>query len=1026
MESFDDVAYTLNTPTDSLSRPEEHSITSTNGKGRSNKFTSPEEDSKDVKGNSENCNAQPRKSSETRIGQESPDKTPTFGTFDHKTHDEIPIFAGDGEVSDEEPDVAKSFERSSEAQASQDHVDDSAPDDSISKMHKFSLYETSTRYYMVGMDMLDRRFRVLKIDRTSESDDLTVSEDDRVYTKKEMNQLLDAVDDGNKSSGGLKLRCSSWGLLGFIKFTGPYYMLLITKRSQVAMIGGHYIYQIDGTELVPLAVSTSTRLRPEKNPEESRYIAIMNNIDLTRSFYFSYSYDITHTLQNNIARDREALANKFQGETSFQHNGMFVWNSYLLKPFVSLFQNAYDWCLPIIHGYVDQAALSVYGRVVYLTIIARRSRFFAGARFLKRGANDLGYVANDVETEQIVSEMLTTSFHSPGPKFYSNPSYTSYVQHRGSIPLHWTQDSTGVSPKPNIELNLTDPFYTAAALHFDNLFERYGTPVYVLNLIKSRERVPRESKLLKEYTNAINYLNQFLPEDKKILYNAWDMSRASKAHDQDVIGTLEDIAEDIIPRTNFFKNGENSESGLKLQNGIVRTNCIDCLDRTNAAQFVIGKRALGHQLRALGVIDQTTVEYDTDAVNLFTSMWHHHGDSIAVQYGGSHLVNTMATYRKINQWTGHSRDMVESFKRYYNNSFLDAQRQEAYNLFLGNYIFSQSQPMLWDLTTDYYLHHSDPRALTALRRRNYVNWYTPEFLQERKMPPIVQSPHKKSPIRHYDDYWLEYYRPLAVSSFSKIFSFKIKSTLRYLPFRSMQQVGDYNLSPFVVRAPHEPEHHERKAPRRKGVTIKAPSDGRSEDTRSSPSTYTDGSSSYQPMDQWLSRPMNSGGSHSSQYEIMRNQGFGFHDHHRTKVPTIPETNESIFHNTNQIAQWSLDGLVSESLNPSVSASEANEYERYINHPLKVPLVVTSEDTLAAASLAERGSNLDLFEYVNKCLLEEVDLDSRAEENLPDYLEFLNVDDEGLTVAGEDHDKKRYKRYRQWLRGKSLFKQRFDP
>lgn len=29
-----------------------------------------------------------------------------------------------------------------------------------------------------------------------------------------------------------------------------------------------------------------------------------------------------------------------------------------------------------------------------------------------------------------------------------------------------------------------DPFYGAAALHFDNLFERYGAPVYVLNLIK--------------------------------------------------------------------------------------------------------------------------------------------------------------------------------------------------------------------------------------------------------------------------------------------------------------------------------------------------------------------------------------------------------------------------------------------------------------------------------------------------------------------------------------------------------------
>ena len=95
--------------------------------------------------------------------------------------------------------------------------------------------------------------------------------------------------------------------------------------------------------------------------------------------------------------------------------------------------------------------ISVYGRQVYITIIARRSRYFAGARFLKRGANDLGYVANDVETEQIVSEQLTTSFHWPNDLFYANPTYTSYVQHRGSIPLFWTQENNAATPKPPIE-----------------------------------------------------------------------------------------------------------------------------------------------------------------------------------------------------------------------------------------------------------------------------------------------------------------------------------------------------------------------------------------------------------------------------------------------------------------------------------------------------------------------------------------------------------------------------------------------
>ncbi|KAK2877215.1 hypothetical protein FQN49_001339 [Arthroderma sp. PD_2] len=973
---------------------------------------------------------------ETHSRQTSSSTAPHHLPGDLRDSTGMLIFDDDGE-GDEEPYIAKSFERTtsqtSAGQRGRDDAEcasgggggeDAGKDGELpfAKMHKFSLYETATRYYLVGMDLLDRRFRMLKIDRTSgPEEDLVIAEDETIYSKKEMNQLLDAVDDGNKSSGGLKLRCSTWGLLGFIRFTSSYYMLLVTKRSQVAMLGGHYIYQIDGTELIPLDSLAASKQRPEKHADEARFVAVMNNIDLTRSFYFSYSYNISRTLQHNIVSERQAIKKGQRGYGNHDHNSMFVWNQYLLNPATKLLKNVYDWFLPITHGYVDQSAISVYGRLVYLTLIARRSRFFAGARYLKRGVNDLGYVANDVETEQIVSDMLTTSFHAPGPELYANPQYSSYVQHRGSIPLCWTQDSTGVTPKPDISLSLVDPFYSAAALHFNNLFERYGAPVYVLNLIKGREKIPRESKLLTEYTNAVNYLNQFLPEDKKIIYRDWDMSRASKSRDQDVIGTLESIADDIIPRTGFFRNGEDEASGLRMQNGIARTNCIDCLDRTNAAQFVIAKRALGYQLQALGIINQSYIEYDTDAVNMFTNMWHGHGDTIAVQYGGSHLVNTMATYRKLNQWTGHSRDMVESFKRYYNNSFLDAQRQEAYNLFLGNYVFSQGMPMLWNLTTDYYLHHSDPRAWFASHRQNYILWFNKEFLQKREMPPppSPSSALASKHIRSFDDYWLEYYRPRAISSFSKMFSFKMRSKLSDYRLQSIHP-GEYDLSPFVVRTDHEPDHHrDRKNPPNKRLTIQEPSDELKDIKNGSNSVY----SGAMPLQHWL-QP--SSGRLTPQAGILKGtqKQQAADSLQPNGLSSLTNTYNQLPYNATkaQIAQWSFGQLVADSLNPSISSAEAEEYERYVNHPLKVPLVVTSEASPTAASLAERGSNLDLFEYANKHNLENTSLNTMAEGSLADYTDFLTVGDEGLTVNREDYDKKRYKRYRQWLRGKSLFKQ----
>lgn len=82
-----------------------------------------------------------------------------------------------------------------------------------------------------------------------------------------------------------------------------------------------------------------------------------------------------------------------------------------------------------------------------------------------------------------------------------------------------------------------------------------------------------------------------------------------------------------------------------LQMGIIRTNCVDCLDRTNTAQFAIGKCALGYQLCALGVLDKPKLEFDSDCVRILEELYEDHGDTLALQYGGSQLVHRIKTYR---------------------------------------------------------------------------------------------------------------------------------------------------------------------------------------------------------------------------------------------------------------------------------------------------------------------------------------------------------------------------------------------
>ena len=62
------------------------------------------------------------------------------------------------------------------------------------------LYETSFHYYLVGYDSEEISFRVLKIDRrvvAPKSLDEILHEDPCVYSKEDLAQMLEMVNEGN-------------------------------------------------------------------------------------------------------------------------------------------------------------------------------------------------------------------------------------------------------------------------------------------------------------------------------------------------------------------------------------------------------------------------------------------------------------------------------------------------------------------------------------------------------------------------------------------------------------------------------------------------------------------------------------------------------------------------------------------------------------------------------------------------------------------------------------------------------------
>ena len=93
------------------------------------------------------------------------------------------------------------------------------------------------------------------------------------------------------------------------------------------------------------------------------------------------------------------------------------------------------------------------------------------------------------------------------------------------------------------------------------------------------------------------------------------------------------------------KDAENSSfDPPKYQTVVLRTNCIDCLDQTNVAQFAYGWAALGRQLHTLGYIDTPSIDLDSDLADVLMRIYERMGDTLALQYGGSAAHNKVIGY----------------------------------------------------------------------------------------------------------------------------------------------------------------------------------------------------------------------------------------------------------------------------------------------------------------------------------------------------------------------------------------------
>ncbi|KAI5069218.1 hypothetical protein GOP47_0015519 [Adiantum capillus-veneris] len=223
--------------------------------------------------------------------------------------------------------------------------------------------------------------------------------------------------------------------------------------------------------------------------------------------------------------------------------------------------------------------------------------------------------------------------------------------------------------------------------HFHDLKQRYGS-ILVVDLLNQKGS---EEILSLAFGNAMqNLVNEnvrYIPFDFHKICGHIHFGRLSLLYDQ---------IEEHCKWQGFFL--EKSHEVIQNQQGIIRVNCVDCLDRTNITQSLLGRKALETILQSIHVFGEGELISDNEYFELqFKRLWATHGDDISIQYSGTQaLKGDFVRYGK-RTLIGFLQDGCSALARYYLNNFQDGSKQDALDLISGQYVVNRWKPSPFQL-----------------------------------------------------------------------------------------------------------------------------------------------------------------------------------------------------------------------------------------------------------------------------------------------------------------------------------------
>ncbi|XP_046955743.1 synaptojanin-1 isoform X3 [Lynx rufus] len=428
----------------------------------------------------------------------------------------------------------------------------------------------------------------------------------------------------------------AYGLLGVLRLnlgdTMLHYLVLVTGCMSVGKIQESEVFRVTSTEFISLRIDSS---------DEDR-ISEVRKVLNSGNFYFAWS-------ASGVSLDLSLNAHRSMQEHTTDNR--FFWNQSLHLHLKHYGVNCDDWLLRLMCGGVEIRTIYAAHKQAKACLISRLSCERAGTRFNVRGTNDDGHVANFVETEQVV---------------YLDDSVSSFIQIRGSVPLFWEQPGLQVGSH---RVRMSRGFEANAPAfdrHFRTLKSLYGKQI-IVNLLGSKEGEHMLSKAFQSHLKA----SEHAADIQMVNFDYHQMVKGGKA--EKLHSVLKPQVQKFVDYGFFYFNGSEVQ---RCQSGTVRTNCLDCLDRTNSVQAFLGLEMLAKQLEALGLAEKPQLV--TRFLEVFRSMWSVNGDSISKIYAGTGALEGKAKAGKL-------KDGARSVTRTIQNNFFDSSKQEAIDvLLLGN------------------------------------------------------------------------------------------------------------------------------------------------------------------------------------------------------------------------------------------------------------------------------------------------------------------------------------------------------